>query len=61
MAFRKTGDAQPVGGYFDINSLEKPIVCELCGKQKVLVAMKNDDNELICECELDKPNSLKTT
>ncbi len=50
MAFIKVGDAQPVLTYHDGDD---EVVCEKCHKPKVVVALKQENQELICECELD--------
>ena len=54
MAFKKYGDPQPVGGYYDIKDIDKPVVCDKCGQLKTVVEMNQDDNKVICECELEK-------
>jgi len=53
MAFVKVGDALPVITYHDG---EKEVVCDKCNKPKVVIAVKQDENELICECEEEKLN-----
>lgn len=53
MAFKKYGDPQPVGGYYQTESADKPVVCDKCGQLKTTIAMDESDNKLICECELE--------
>ena len=50
MALIKTGDPTPILRMYES---EKPLVCEICNKPKVVVALKNDEQEIICECEIE--------
>lgn len=54
MAFIKIGDSQPVLNYHDG---DEEVLCKKCHKPKVVVALKQDEQELICECELDENKS----
>lgn len=50
MAFRKTGDAMPIEGYYGDDGKE---VCSKCGEPLVVVAVGEDSNKLVCEsCEI---------
>ncbi len=50
MALIKTGDDMPVLSYYED---EKPLICEVCKKPKIVVALKNDEQEIICDCDIE--------
>lgn len=50
MAFTKYGDPQVVNGYYDG---DEPVLCDKCGHLKTVVSMNEDENKVVCECELD--------
>lgn len=49
MAIVKLGDAQPVLSYYGDDGKEE--TCSKCGCLLVILAMDNDDNKLVCECD----------
>lgn len=51
MALIKTGDPAPI---LRVYKGEKSLVCEICKQPKVVIALKNDETEIICECILNK-------
>lgn len=53
MAIIKRGDNMPVNKYYGPDGKEE--VCSKCGQRLVVVAMSENDNELICDnCDTDE-------
>jgi len=53
MAFVKIGDNAPIINVYDGSVNE--ILCPLCGKKLITIAIGKDENKLICEsCELEE-------
>lgn len=50
MSFIKVGDPTPIIEFY---KEEKPQVCKKCGKLLKVIALKEDDIDVVCECELD--------
>jgi len=56
MAFVKTGDEIPILDCFDDNG--KECFCIKCGKQLQFISIDSEENDLVCECEIEKPEEL---
>lgn len=53
MAIFKTGDAQPIKRFYDEDGNE--MKCPRCGRTMVVVAIKDGNNEPVCEeCDLNE-------
>ena len=51
MAFIKTGDEMPIQSIYKADGEQQ--TCDKCGKTLVIVAMDNEDNKLVCECDAE--------
>ena len=50
MAFIKNGDSNPVLNCYDV---DEKLVCLKCKKPKTVIALEDDENKIICECEVE--------
>jgi ssDNA-binding Zn-finger/Zn-ribbon topoisomerase 1 len=50
--FKKYGDPEPIKSFYDDN-LELQ-TCDECGKPLTIVALDNDNNEILCKCSINK-------
>ena len=50
MSFIKIGDALPISGF---NDGDKEVICDKCKKPKLIVVLENNENKLVCDCELE--------
>ena len=56
MAFVKIGDDADILNYFDDNGKER--YCPECGKKLKLFAIDGEENDLVCDCEIEIPEKL---
>ena len=56
MSFKKIGDEQPILDFMDSNA--NHIYCPECCKKLKLISIDDEENELVCDCEIEKPEEL---
>ncbi|MFA5023473.1 MAG: hypothetical protein WC523_00750 [Patescibacteria group bacterium] len=56
MSFIKIGDEIPILDYFDDNG--KECYCPECGKKLKAISITDEENELVCDCEIEKSEEL---
>jgi hypothetical protein len=53
MSFVKVGDEVKIEGMFDGSGKEK--YCPDCGRKLKVIAVADEENELICDCKIEIP------